>query len=157
MKIPYIKIYTSDLLAIYRRVTDEQLGRAVVGICEQAFENETDYLPQTPPEERMFALLTQWKAESQKSYLQNKRASQKAAWARWQKKPVSDGASRIITGHSQLPCQTETDTETETNTDTETKTENINTLTALAEATQGERIFSSLQDETSSGMPRLVE
>ena len=104
MKIPYIKIYTSDLLAIYRRLTDEQLGRAMVGICEQAFENETTYVPQTPQEERLFTLLTQWKDESKKNYLQNKKVSQKAARARWQKKSVLDGASSIGARHSQSKC-----------------------------------------------------
>ena len=132
MKIPYIKIYTADLLAVCRKLTDEQLGSAVLGICEQAFENDTAYLPDTPQEERLFALLTQWKDEAQKSYLQNKKVSQKAAKARWQKKSVSGGASSIVAGHNQPKCQTETDTETET--------ENIS-LTAQASAAQAEREF----------------
>ena len=73
MKIPYIKIYTADLLAVCRKLTDEQLGSAVLGICEQAFENDTTYLPDTPQEERLFALLTQWKDEALESYEQNKK------------------------------------------------------------------------------------
>ncbi len=150
MKIPYIKIYTADLLAVCRKLTDEQLGSAVLGICEQAFENDTTYLPDTPQEERLFALLTQWKDEAQKSYLQNKKVSQKAAKARWQKKSVSGGASSIVAGHNQPKCQTETETETktetETETDTETETENIS-LTAQAPAAQGERAKTPLPAE----------
>ena len=77
MKIPYIKIYTADLLAVCRKLTDEQLGSAMLGICEQAFENDTAYLPQTPQEERLFELLSQWKEESKESYFQNKKNGSK--------------------------------------------------------------------------------
>ena len=161
MKLPYIKIYTSDLLAIYRKLTDAQLGRAMVGICEQAFENETAYLPQTPQEERLFTLLTQWKDESQKNYLQNKRVGRKAAKARWQKKSVSEDASSMGTRYGQSKCQTETETktetetETETETKTETETENIS-LTAQ-QAAQGERDSSSPQEETAQKIYPLAE
>ena len=64
MKIPYIKIYASDLLAKSRKLSPEQIGRAVVGVCEQAFENATDYQPQTEPEQAFFNLLLEWKSES---------------------------------------------------------------------------------------------
>ena len=61
MKIPYIKIYTADLLAKARKLSPEQIGRALVGVCEQAFENQTDYTPQTEPEQAFFDLLMEWK------------------------------------------------------------------------------------------------
>ena len=64
MKIPYIKIYASDLLAKSRKLSPEQIGRAVVGLCEQAFENETAYKPQNEAEEAFFNLLLEWKSES---------------------------------------------------------------------------------------------
>lgn len=64
MKIPYVKIYTADLLAKTRRLTPEQIGNAMIGICEVAFENETAYKPQNEAEEAFFNLLLEWKSES---------------------------------------------------------------------------------------------
>ena len=51
MKIPYIKIYTADLLAKSRHLSAEQIGNAMIGICEQAFENETLYEPKNEAED----------------------------------------------------------------------------------------------------------
>ncbi len=148
MKIPYIKIYTADLLAVCRKLTDEQLGSAVLGICEQAFENDTAYLPDTPQEERLFALLTQWKDEALESYEQNKKKMKKARSARWKKQENVVGKSlrNMFEGGIAQQTDTETDTETETETKTETETENIS-LTAQAPAAQGERAKTPLPAE----------
>ena len=140
MKIPYIKIYTADLLAVCRKLTDEQLGSAVLGICEQAFENDTTYLPDTPQEERLFALLTQWKDEALESYEQNKKKMKKARSARWKKQENVVGKSLRNMFEGGIAQQTDTETETETETDTDTETENIS-LTAQAPAAQTEREF----------------
>ena len=43
MKIPYIKIYTADLLAKTRRLSAQEIGEAVIAACELAFEGSTDY------------------------------------------------------------------------------------------------------------------
>ena len=148
MKIPYIKLYTADLLAVCRKMTDEQLGSAVLGICEQAFENDTAYLPDTPQEERLFALLTQWKDEALESYEQNKKKMKKARSARWKKQENVVGKSlrNMFEGGIAQQTDTETDTETETETKTETETENIS-LTAQAPAAQGERAKTPLPAE----------
>jgi hypothetical protein len=148
MKIPYIKIYTADLLAVCRKLTDEQLGSAVLGICEQAFENDTTYLPDTPQEERLFALLTQWKDEALESYEQNKKKMKKARSARWKKQENVVGKSlrNMFEGGIAQQTDTETKTETETETKTETETENIS-LTAQAPAAQGERAKTPLPAE----------
>ncbi len=122
MKIPYIKLYTADLLAASRHLTSEQLGDAVLGLCESAFEKHTLYEPQTPHEKKFFNLLLQWKNESKCAYRHNKKLASHAAKVRWKKQTVSDGASSIISHTASKPCHTETETETET--------ENINTLTA---------------------------
>ena len=136
MKIPYIKIYTADLLAVCRKLTDEQLGSAVLGICEQAFENDTAYLPDTPQEERLFALLTQWKDEALESYEQNKKKMKKARSARWKKQENVVGKSLRNMFEGGIAQQT----------DTETETENIS-LTAQAPAAQGERAKTPLPAE----------
>ena len=140
MKIPYIKIYTADLLAVCRKLTDEQLGSAVLGICEQAFENDTAYLPDTPQEERLFALLTQWKDEALESYEQNKKKMKKARSARWKKQENVVGKSLRNMFEGGIAQQTDTET------DTETETENIS-LTAQAPAAQGERAKTPLPAE----------
>ena len=142
MKLPYIKIYTADLLAAGRNLTAQQLGEAILGVCEQAFENDTAYLPSTAREERFFDMLTQWKNESATGYNQKKKKGKKAASARWGKTVVLDGATSIRAGHSQPNCQTDTETKTETETETKTEAETKNiSLTAPAKAAQGEREF----------------
>lgn len=144
MKIPYIKLYTADLLAVCRKMTDEQLGSAVLGICEQAFENDTAYLPQTLQEERLFGLLTQWKDEAQQSYQQNKKKMKKARSSRWKKpenivgQSLSNTTEGIVTQQTDTETETDTETDTETEAETEAETETIS-LTAQAPAAQGER------------------
>lgn len=139
MKLPYIKFYTADLLAAGRNLTAEQIGQAVLGICEQAFENETSYLPDTPREERFFDMLIQWKNESRETYQQKRVMGKKSAKKRWEKNKLSDGRYVTSAVANSMLCQTETETNTETN----TETENINTLTAPADAAQGEDDFVS--------------
>lgn len=100
MKIPYVKIYTADLLAKSRKLSPEQIGRAVVGVCEQAFENATDYQPQTEPEQAFFNLLMEWKQESIAALKQKRSAGRNGAKKRWQneaqKEELSDGSTAIL-------------------------------------------------------------
>ena len=86
MKIPYVKIYTADLLAKARKLSPEQIGRAVVGVCEQAFENQTDYTPQTEPEQAFFNLLMEWKQESIAALKQKRSAGRNGAKKKRKKK-----------------------------------------------------------------------
>lgn len=139
MKIPYIKLYTADLLAISRHVTSEQLGDALLGVCELAFENKTLYEPQTACENTLFELLLTWKEESKIAWKQNKKIAKQAARVRWKKQQFLDGASSIPTTNAIQVCHTETETETDTETDTET--ENI-LLTAPGKPAQTEREIS---------------
>lgn len=100
MKIPYIKIYTADLLAKARKLSHEQIGRAVVGVCEQAFENQTDYTPKTELEQAFFDLLMEWKQESIAALKQKRSAGRNGAKKRWQneakKEELSDGSTAIL-------------------------------------------------------------
>ena len=148
MKIPYIKVYTADLLALSRNVTPEQLGEALLGICEQAFENSTLYQPQTARETALFEMLTQWKEESQSALEQHKKKMKKARSLRWTKKENSVGQSLKNTNAVTVAQHTETETNTETDTETEPETENINTPTpptAQGEQEMGEKKSSNPQ------------
>lgn len=99
MKIPYIKIYTADLLAKTRRLTPEQIGNALIGICEVAFENESAYKPQNEAEEAFFNLLLEWKSESMAALKQKRNAGKNGAKKRWyavsKKTELSDGSTAI--------------------------------------------------------------
>lgn len=121
MKIAYIKIYTADLLAKTRKLTPEQIGKAMIGICEQAFENETQYEPKNEAERAFFDMLTGWKNESISALKQKKLAGKNGAKKRWQANKLSDGSTAISTANSTKVWQTETDTETETETETDIK------------------------------------
>ena len=136
MKIPYIKLYTADLLASSRYLTTDQIGSAILGICEQAFENDTSYLPDNTREESFYAMLTRWKDEAKTNYTKKKKSNKKAAAVRWQKNPISEDASCIRISCATVACQTETETKTDTETDTET--ENIKTTQKAALKAQGE-------------------
>lgn len=114
MKIPYIKIYTADLLAKSRHLTDAQIGRALVGICEQAFENQTQYKANDEAEGALFNLFTEWKNESVSSLKSRKRAGKIGALSRWSNTRLSDGSKRIPSAISKCECQTEAETETDT-------------------------------------------
>lgn len=127
MKIPYVKIYTADLLAKSRRLSAEQIGNAVIGLCEQAFENETAYQPQTEPERAFFNMLLDWKNESVASLKQKKLAGKKGGKATQQKYKLSDESTACASASSTLIKQTETETDTETE---------YKRLTSAAQATQ---------------------
>ena len=124
MKIPYVKLYTADLLAASRYLTSQQIGDAILALCESAFENDTAYTPDTAREEALFNMLLDWKEEAKRAYKHNKKMAQKAARARWEKQAVSGGAPSILRACATSPCQTETETKTETETEPETETEN---------------------------------
>lgn len=127
MKIPYVKIYTADLLAKTRKLTPEQIGRAVVGVCEQAFENQTDYAPKTDAEKALFDMLIGWKNESVSALKQKKNAGRLGAKKTNAKRKLSDGGTAAMPAVGTPERQTETDTDTETETD-------INKLPTAAEA-----------------------
>ena len=103
MKIPYVKIYTADLLATSRKLTPEQIGQAILGMCEQAFENETAYQPQSQAEQALFDMLVSWKQESIAALKQKKNAGRSGAKKRWQKErekaELSDGSTAIISAN----------------------------------------------------------
>ena len=119
MKIPYIKVYTADLLAKSRHLSDAQIGRALVGVCEQAFENQTLYKANDEAEGALFDLFMQWKNESVHSLKSRKRAGKIGAQARWSNTQLSDGSKRISSAISKCECQTKTESDTETGTDKE--------------------------------------
>ena len=147
MKIPYIKLYAADLLAASRHVTSEQLGDAILGVCELSFENKTLYQPQTPREKAFFELLLNWKKEATAHVNQKKQAGRLGAKKRWGNKTVLDGSTATSAADSTPNSHTEPDTETEpepdteTETDSETETENI-FLTAQGKPAQGKREIS---------------
>lgn len=115
MKIPYVKIYTADLLAKSRKLSPEQIGRAVLGLCEQAFENATDYTPGTQAEQALFDLLLSWKNESISALKQKKHAGRKGGKSTQAKRQFLDGSTASPRASSTQTKQTETDTETDIN------------------------------------------
>lgn len=114
MKIPYVKIYTADILAKTRKLTPEQIGRAVVGVCEQAFENQTDYAPKTDAEKALFDMLIGWKNESVSALKQKKKAGRLGAQKTNEKRKLLDGGTAAMPAVGTPERQTETDTDTET-------------------------------------------
>ena len=114
MKIPYVKIYTADILAKTRKLTPEQIGRAVVGVCEQAFENQTDYAPKTDAEKALFDMLIGWKNESVSALKQKKKAGRLGAQKTNEKHKLSDGGTAAFSAVGTRKRHTETETETET-------------------------------------------
>ena len=123
MKLPYIKIYTADLLAAGRHLTTEQVGDAVLGICEEAFENDTAYQPQSRHEQALYDMLTHWKEEAKEGYLVKKRAGRKGGQTTQRKNKQIDASKPLPSASSTPSKQTDTDTETETDTETKTETE----------------------------------
>lgn len=117
MKIPYVKIYTADILAKTRKLPPEQIGRAVVGVCEQAFENQTDYAPKTDAEKALFDMLIGWKNESVSALKQKKNAGRLGAKKTNAKHKLLDGGTAAMPAVGTPERQTETDTDTETETD----------------------------------------
>ena len=129
MKLPYIKLYTADLLAASRNLTAEQVGAGIMSICELAFENDTAYDPQTAREITFFEMLTRWKEEAQEAYHTNQKKMKKARKSRWQKNENTVGQSLKNDTTGALTQHTETNTETEPYTETKTETEDINIST----------------------------
>lgn len=122
MKIPYIKIYTADLLAKSRHLSAEQIGNAMIGICEQAFENETQYEPKNEAERSFYAMLFSWKNESISALKQKKLAGKKGGLVTQARHKLSDESTACLSALSTHNKQTETDTESETDAETETGT-----------------------------------
>lgn len=117
MKIPYIKIYTADLLAKTRRLSPQEIGEAVIAACEMAFEGSTDYKPAQANAQAFFNMLNDWTAESKDALKAQHSRAKKGAQARWQKSEVLDGAqafTKEMPKQSICQCQTETETDTET-------------------------------------------
>lgn len=125
MKIPYIKIYTADLLAKSRHLSAEQIGNAMIGICEQAFENETLYEPKNEAERSFYNMLFSWKNESISALKQKKLAGKKGGLVTQARHKLSDEGTACLSASSTPNKQTETDTESETETETDTVKEKI--------------------------------
>ena len=125
MKIPYIKIYTADLLAKSRHLSAEQIGNAMIGICEQAFENETQYEPKNEAERSFYNMLFSWKNESISALKQKKLAGKKGGLVTQARHKLSDESTACLSASSTPNKQTETDTESETETETEKVKEKI--------------------------------
>lgn len=117
MKIPYIKIYTADLLAKTRRLSPQEIGEAVIAACEIAFEGSTEYKPAQANAQAFFNMLNDWTAESKDALKAQRTRAKKGAQARWQKSEVLDGTqafTKEMPKQSICQCQTETETDTET-------------------------------------------
>ncbi|MBR4682723.1 MAG: hypothetical protein IKP06_05430 [Elusimicrobiaceae bacterium] len=125
MKIPYIKIYTADLLAKSRHLSAEQIGNAMIGICEQAFENETLYEPKNEAERSFYNMLFSWKNESISALKQKKLAGKKGGLVTQARHKLSDESTACLSASSTSNKQTETDTESETETEIEKVKEKI--------------------------------
>lgn len=93
MKIPYVKIYTADLLAKARKLSPEQIGRAMLGLCEQAFENQTAYKPRNEDERAFYEMLLGWKNASVSVIKSRKKAGRKGGLATQSKLKLSDGSN----------------------------------------------------------------
>lgn len=118
MKIPYIKIYTADLLAKTRRLSPQEIGEAVIAACEMAFEGSTEYKPAQANAQAFFNMLNDWTAESKDALKAQRTRAKKGAQARWQKSEVLDGAqafTKEMPKQSFTQCHTDTETDTETN------------------------------------------
>lgn len=133
MKLPYIKLYTADILAAHHHVSNEQLGRAIVAACESAFSNTFTYTAQNHYEENLFEMLCLWTEESRRAYKQHKKAGRKGGKRtqanRALKKQQIVGseatAAALSTPSKHTETKTKTEPNTETETDTETETKNI--------------------------------
>ena len=123
MKIPYIKIYTADLLAKSRHLSAEQIGNAMIGICEQAFENETQYEPKNEAERSFYAMLFSWKNESISALKQKKLAGKKGGLVTQARHKLSDESTACLSASSTHSEQTDTETGSETDAETETGTD----------------------------------
>lgn len=117
MKIPYIKIYTADLLAKTRRLSPQEIGEAVIAACEMAFEGSTEYKPAQANAQAFFNMLNDWTAESKDALKAQRTRAKKGAQARWQKSEVLDGTQAFT---KEMPKQSFTQCHTEIDTDTET-------------------------------------
>ena len=161
MKIPYVKIYTADLLAKARKLSPEQIGRAVVGVCEQAFENQTDYTPQTEPEQAFFDLLMEWKQESIAALKQKRSAGKNGAKKRWQsekqKAQLSDGSTAILSANGR---QKQKQIQSNKTTYCEPAAAVLNDKTANSRPAQGEtgaRVKTPLQEFSNAVLAEFEE
>ena len=121
MKIPYIKIYTADLLAKTRRLSAQEIGEAVIAACELAFEGSTDYEQclsnASENAQAFFNMLKEWAEDSKEALKVKRERAQKGAQTRWEKSASIVGAkayAQAMLKHNAKQCHTETETETET-------------------------------------------
>ena len=126
MKTPYIKLYTADILALNRFVTDEQLGHALVEVCENAFNNTSlKWAHKTGHERQLFKMLYAWKEESRRAYQAcvkaGRKGGKKTQANRIQKQQKIDESDACTLALSQSAKHTETETKTETEPYTETE------------------------------------
>ncbi len=131
MKIPYIKIYTADLLAKTRRLSAQEIGEAVIAACELAFEGSTDYEQclsnASENAQAFFNMLKEWAEDSKEALKVQRERAQKGAQRRWKKSEPVVGAkayAQAMLKHNAKQCHTETETELNIKKDsTEKKTE----------------------------------
>ena len=126
MKTPYIKLYTADVLALSRFVTAEQLGQALIGVCENAFNNtDLKWSTKTGAERQLFKMLYAWKEESRQAYQAcvkaGRKGGKKTQANRAQKQQQIDGSGACTLALSPSAKHTETETKTETEPETETE------------------------------------
>ena len=88
MKIPYIKLYTPEVLAATRHLSADTIGHILVGVCELAFDGETRFEPLTETERKFFEMVVGWKEESEQALLQKRAAGKKGGKATQQKRAV---------------------------------------------------------------------
>ena len=86
MKIPYIKLYTPEVLAATRHLSITSIGEIVVGVCELAFDGTTHFEAACPAEQAFFEMMVEWKKESEQALLQKKLAGKKGGKTAQQKR-----------------------------------------------------------------------
>ncbi len=86
MKIPYIKLYTPEVLAATRHLSPGVIGEILVGVCELAFDGTTNFEALSPNEKAFFDMVVGWKEESEQALLQKKLAGKKGGKTTQQKR-----------------------------------------------------------------------
>lgn len=86
MAIPYIKLYTPEVLAATRHLSPDVIGEILVSVCELAFDGTTQFKPRSPNEKAFFHMAVGWKEESKQALLQKKLAGKKGGKTTQQKR-----------------------------------------------------------------------
>lgn len=86
MKIPYIKLYTPEVVAATRHLSMTSIGEILVGVCELAFDGTTRFEAASQAEQNFFDMVVGWKEESEQALLQKKLAGKKGGKTTQQKR-----------------------------------------------------------------------